>query len=815
MFRNFIRSSIRSLVKDRLNSIINLFGLSIGLACSILIYLYVKNELSFDQFHENYANIYHVYTSDSDDAEDQNKSSTSALLGPTMVKSLPEVRKHVRITEAPAKVTLDGRKIAEEIKLFDSAFFEIFSFTVLKGSLKNVLDDPKSLVLSQEMAQKYFGSNDPIGDNLEIKIANDVQLYTVKAVIENPPPNSSISYSLIAPYNNAFQFIPKDIGNSWFASFGETYVLLQDNADYTQITGKMLPVMETALGDRYKEGDYNIHLRPLENVHFGEGMEDGINKASDIKYVYIISGIAMLILLLASINFTTLSIGKSFARAKEVGVRKVVGASRAQIVRQFLGESLLITFLGFGLAFIIASITMPWFNQLSGIDLTFEIGLIDLVVFILFGVLVGILSGSYPALLISKFQSYKILKGDFGSKLKKHNLRRGLVALQYVIAIAFISITMLMMEQMRFLLNKNLGFNKDQMICVTFESDISKGLKHSVVTAIEKAAKLRKVFEGMAGVENVGFATNKFDGKSWIRVGSAEKEEEDNMEVLSAAFIDPGFIPSMGIEIKEGRNFSDLIIADYKNSVIVNEALVKKLGWENPLNEQLPGRYETHEIIGVMKDFNYETMHMEVRPLYLTMNPDFMFDAINHLSMNALPETNMYVKIHAGEIQPTLTALEEVASSMYPDEPFDFNFIDESIQAQYERERNMNKIISTATFLAIIISSLGLFGLSFLTLNARTKEIGIRKTLGASFGGMLLHLIKDYIVIIAISTIIAIPIAYYFIQSWLEEFEFKIIVKPQHFLLAVLITFILSMLTISYLTVKFARRKPVDSLRYE
>lgn len=814
MLRNFIRSTIRSLVKDRLNALINLFGLSVGLACSILIYLYVKNELAFDQFHANFENIYHVYTSDAEE-ENQDKSSTSALLGPELVNSLPEVAKHVRITNAPAKVTLGGKKLAEEISLFDSAFFNIFSFRLLKGSLHHALDDPKSVILSEDGAKKYFGKNDPIGDQLEIKIANETELYTVKAVIENPPSNSSFSYSIIAPYINAFQFIPEDLGKSWHASFGETYVLLNEGADYTSITEKMVPVMKTALGEKYEEGNYNIYLRPLKEIHFGEGFSDGMINASNIKYVYIISGIAFLILLLASINFTTLSIGKSFARAKEVGVRKVVGSSRGQIIQQFLGESVLMTFVGFGLAIIIAQLVLPWFNELSGVELSFELGLLDVAVFIVFGLLVGVLSGSYPALLISRFQSYKILKGDFGSKLKKHNLRKGLVSVQYVIAIVFISTTLLMMEQLRFLINRDLGFDKDQLICVTFESDISNGLKHSAISAIEKGVRIRKEFEGLSGVDQVGFGTNKFSGDSWIRIGSAEKGKEDEMEVLSASFIDPGFISSLGIEMKQGRNFSDLMAADYKNAVIVNEALAKKFGWENPLSEQLPGRYEPHEIIGVMKDFNYETMHMEIRPLYFTMSPDFMFDAINHLSMNSLLETNMYVKIHGGEVQSTIKALENVALKLYPDEPFEFEFVDDSIQAQYETEQNINKIIYTATILAIIISSLGLFGLSFLTLNARTKEIGIRKALGASFGGLLVHLVRDYILIILLSTVIAIPIAYYFIQQWLKEFEFRIVVMPQHFLLAVLLTFVLSMLTICYLTIKSARRKPVDSLRYE
>jgi len=814
MFRNFINSSLRSLIKDKLNTVINLFGLSVGLACSILIYQYVKNELSFDQFHEKFENIYHVYTSDTGE-EDQGKSSTSSLLGPAMVKNLPEIRKHVRITGAPAKVTLDGKKLAEEVNLFDSAFFEIFSFKLITGSLHHVLDDPRSVVLSEDAATKYFGGNDPIGDQLEIKIANETQLYSVKAVIENPPPNSSFSYSIIAPYNNAFQFIPEDLGNSWDASFGETYVLLQDGSDYTSVTEKMLPVMKTALGEKYKEGKYNVHLRPLKEIHFGEGFGDGMNRTSEMKYVYIISGIAFLILLLASINFTTLSIGKSFARAKEVGVRKVVGSTRGQIIRQFLGESVLMTFLGFSIALFISSLVMPWFNELSGVELKFEVDLIDAAIFVVFGLVVGVVSGSYPALFISKFQSYKILKGDFGSKMKKHNLRRGLVAIQYVIAIAFISITLLMMDQLRFLMNKDLGFDKEQLVCVTFESDISKGLKFSAVSAIEKGMKIRKEFEGMAGVQQVGFATNQFSGNSWIRIGSAEEGKEDEMEVLSASFIDPGFIPSLGIELQQGRNFSDINAADYKNAVIVNEALVKKFGWKNPLNEQLPGRYAPHEIIGVMKDFNYETMHQEIRPLYLTMNPDFMFEAISHLSMNSLLETNMYVKIHGGEVQSTIKSLESAALRMYPDEPFDFKFVDDSIQAQYETEQNINKIISTATILAIIISSLGLFGLSYLTLNARTKEIGIRKALGASFGGLLLQLVRDYVVIIVLSTVLAVPLAYYFIQQWLEQFEFRIVVMPQHFLLAVLITFLLSMLTVSYLTIKLARRKPVDSLRYE
>jgi len=710
---------------------------------------------------------------------------------------------------------LDGKKISEEIDLYDSAFFELFSFRVLKGNLNRALDDPESVVLSEDAAKKYFGENDPIGDQLEIKIANEDQLYTVKAVIENPPSNFTFNYSIIAPYINAFQFIPEDMARTWFTSFGETFVLLGDEADYMDIPEKMEPVMKNVLGERYEEEHYNVFLRPMKEMHLGKELEHSMFQASDIKYVFIITGIAILILLLASINFTTLSIGKSFARAKEVGVRKVVGSTRGLIIWQFLGESIIMTFLGFGLALLIASLILPWFNDLLGISLKFRIGWLDAGIFFVFGFLVGILSGSYPALLISGFQSYKILKGDFGGKLKKHNLRKGLVAVQFIIAIAFISVTLLMMAQFRYLMNKDLGFDKDQLICVSFESDISQGLEYSVESAIEKGEKIGNAFKDLAGVEQVGFSTNKFDGSSWIRIGSAENENEDVMEVFSASFIDPGFIPSMKIELKEGRNFSELNAADYKNAVIINEAMARKLEWENPLDEQLPGRYESHEIIGVVKDFNFETMHTGVKPLYLTMNPEFVFEAIYRLSMSSLPGVNMYVKIRGGEIQSTLKNLEEVSLKVFPDEPFDYEFIDESIQVQYKKEKNMNKIISSATILAIIISSLGLFGLSFLTMNARTKEIGIRKALGASFGGLLVHLIKDYLIIIVLAAVIATPIAYYFIRQWLMEFEFKIHVLPQHFLSAVMITLIISMLTVSYFVVKSARKNPVDSLRYE
>lgn len=815
MFRNFIKSSVRALVRDRLNSLINLFGLSVGLACSILIYLYVKNELSYDQFHARGADICRVYTLDSSRNEDQFQPATSALLGPAMINSIPEVAKYVRMTEAAAKVTHDGKMMAEELSLFDSAFFEIFSFKLLKGSLINVLDHPTNLVLSEKTAKKYFGDNDPIGAQLQIKIALEAQWFTIKAVIENPPPNSSIDYSMISAYENAYQFIPEDIGKSWFASFGETYVLLKEGTDKSQITDKMIPVMQTSLGERYKEGDYQVHLQPLEDLHFAHQWENDIIETSDMKYVFIISGVAFLILLLASINFTTLSIGKSFARAKEVGIRKVVGSSQVQIIGQFLGESILLTYVGFAIAFLLAGFTLPWFNQLSGVELTMDIGLLDVLLFLLFGISVGVLSGSYPAFLLSRLQSHKILKGDFGGKLKKHNLRKGLIVVQYVIAIAFISTTMLMLQQIRFLMERDLGFNRDQLIHVTYESDISKGLKHEAVSAIEKAAKIKREFEGLSGVAQVGFSTNQFNGDSWIRVGSAEKGKEDDMEVFSATFIDPGFIPAMQIELVEGRNFSEMNVADYKNAVIVNEALVKKLGWENPLGEQLPGRYGSHEIIGVLKDFNYESMHMEIRPLYMTMNPEFMFEAINHLSMSSLLATNMYVKIKAGEVQSTISQLEDVSMSLYPNETFDFQFVDASIQAQYEKERNINKIISTATLLAIIISSLGLFGLSYLTLNARTKEIGIRKSLGASFGGLFIHLTKDYLILIVIATVLALPIAYFSIQKWLEEFEFRVTVMPQHFILAIVLTFVLSMLTVSYLTIKSARSNPVDALRCE
>jgi len=817
MFFNFLKSTLRSLRMDKLTSMINLFGLSVGLTCSILIYLYVKNELTFDRFHKKEAQIYRVYTANEEPSIDDQSlnTSTSALLGPEMKNSLPEIINYARLTEAAGKVLHDGKSFDEEIALYDSTFFNIFSFKVLQGSLRHALNKPSDLVISEACATKYFGANDPIGEQLKIKIANDISLYTVKAVIEDPPSNSSIYYSMIAPYTNAFLFIPEDMGLTWHASFGETYVLLQSGIDPAVITGKMVPAIKSALADKYKEGEYFIHLQPIKELHFSRGRIQDFLRTSDIKYVYILSGVALLILLLASINFTTLSVGRSFVRAKEVGVRKVIGSTRGYIIAQFLGESVLMTFLGFLIALVLASIALPWFNQLSGVDLSFEVGGMDVLYFILFGLLIGMLSGSYPALFISRFQPQNILKGNFGSRLKKHRLRKGLVAAQYVIAITFISITVLMFYQMRYLMQKDLGFDREQLLNVRFESDISKGLKYSAESAIEKSQKISVELKKISGVQSVGFSTNKFDGNTWIRIGSVEKGQEDQMKIFSASFVDPGFIPTLGIELSQGRNFNELNASDYKNAVIVNNALVQEMGWTNPLGEKLPGRYGSHEIIGVTRDFIYESMRSEIRPLYLTMNPDFMFDAINSLKMNNIMETNLYLRLRAGSFNSAISEIGRVSKDIFPTEPFEFEFVDESVQAQFERERNMNKIITTATMLAIIVSSLGLFGLTYLTINSRIKEIGIRKVMGANTGSLMFHLLKDYFQILVIAVVIAIPAAYFLIQKWLEDFEFRITVQPYHFLIAIAIILVMSFLTISYLVMKTSLEKPANALRYE
>jgi putative ABC transport system permease protein len=429
--------------------------------------------------------------------------------------------------------------------------------------------------------------------------------------------------------------------------------------------------------------------------------------------------------------------------------------------------------------------------------------------------MVGVLSGSYPAFFVSAFRSDQIFKGNFGSKLKKQNLRKGLVVVQYVISIAFLSVTLVMFSQLKYLQNRDLGFDRDQVVNISMNVDNLFGFENSLKSAIEKGKKVKTILEQIPGVSSVGFSTNTFNGNTWIRVGSAEKGKEDQTEVLSATFVDPGFIPTLDIQLAEGRNFSEMNLADYKNAVIVNQAMVDHLAWEDGLTGKLPGRYEAHEVIGVVEDFSYEKLHSAVRPLYMCMNPEFMLTAMNQLSMESMIETNMYVKIRGGAVQETLAGIEEEIRALYPEDPFEYTFLDEAIAAQYERERNTNRIISTATFLAILISCLGLFGLSLLTLNARVKELGIRKVMGASFGIILRTLVKDYIIMIILATVVAVPLAYYAVSRWIREFEFRIDITPQYFVTAAFLTLVLAMLTVSYLAVKAAMTKPAEALRYE
>ncbi len=785
MFQNYLKTAFRNLLKDKLYFLINTFGLAVGMACCLLIVLFIHNELSFDRFHEKADQIYRVIAKFSWGERPDHFAHTPAPLAPAIIREFPAVINAVRFTGSWQKLIAyeDKQFWVDKFIYVDPHIFNVFTFPLIKGDPQTALKDLYSMVITEETAQKFFGNEDPIGKILKVGDIHPRD-YKVTGVLKNILSNSQLQFDCLA----SFEHFRSNI--EWGHWNYTTYILLPPKYPYQQLEEKLPVFLRKNLGpDQFK--DTSLHLQPLTSIHLHSQLRNDLATNRNITQIYFFSAIAILILVIACINFMNLSTARSANREKEVGVRKVIGANRLQLIKQFLGESLLISFIALLVALTLVEFFLPTFNNLVNNELSFDFFQNFSLLASLFGItlITGIIAGSYPAFFISASQPKDVFTGG-SSFIKTSKLRKFLVVGQFAISIIFISCTIIIHNQLTYIKNKNLGYSKNHLVIIpTFYQNVKP--KYEIYkNEILKNANIQAATATYFKPSNPNYHQNVW----W------EGMQEDEWDYISWIPVDHDFLKTFQIDLVRGRDFSREFISDANRAYILNESAVKWIGWNKPIGKQFKIN-DSGKVIGIIKDFHFQSLHNKIEPLALCLYPDAFF--------------YLYVRINPKDISHSIDFLKQKWTQLFPEFPFQYSFFDEDFNRIYKSEMRLGKIFSYVTGLAIFIACLGLFGLASFMAEKRTKEIGIRKVLGATVSGIVIMLSKEFTRWIILANLIALPVVWFGMNKWLQDFAYRINISFWTFGLAGLLALVIAFLTVAYQSIRAARANPVESLRYE
>lgn len=803
MLKNYLTVAFRNLLRHKVYTFINITGLSLGIGFCLLILLFVKDEWSYDTFHPQADQIYRLASREiSPGRGEYFGTSTAFALAPVLQQSLTEVESTVRVGLHRNLIRRGETVFSEMMNVVDSNFFDVFNFPLIHGSTVTALKEPNSVVLTEKSANKFFGQENPLGKILTIKLRETEYAFTVSGVAKNPPSNSSIQFEYLISFANARNVWNESALTSFFQVYGENYVKLAPAANITQVKQKLPAIIKPHMPEDFA-GQYQVLFQPITDIHLNTDFPEGLAPISDPAYSYILGTVALLVLLIASINFITLSLGRSIDRAREVGVRKVVGAVRNQLIIQFWGEAILISLLALVLGIFLAKLALPVFNSLADKTLTYPIISTITLVSLLLAFVVGMLAGVYPALFLSNFNPIEVLKGRL--QVGDAGLyRRFLIGFQFVLSIALIICTLIMSQQLSYLQNKNLGFSKEQVIVIP--------------TGVAREEAIR-IFERMKNelgnhplIAEISHSVFSI-GEGWIQADYLDNNKTVRPFMMN--IIDVDFLKTIKASIVAGRDFSREITADVSGGIIVNEALVREYGWKQPLGQRLPGPdFPVHQVVGVVADFNYESLHTPVKPLVLALS-DSLLKGTENVMFQASSRPKVMVRVKPGNMQPMVALLEQTWKKAAPNLPFNFSFVDETLNNQYRRELRLNAMMNYATGFAVFISCMGLFSLATLAVQKRRREIGIRKVMGASIKNIVLMFSREFASLVLIAFLIAAPLAYYLMHKWLQDFEYQISISLWTFILAGGLSLLVALVTVSYQVVKAALANPVKALRSE
>jgi putative ABC transport system permease protein len=811
MFANFIKIALRNIIKHKSYVFINVLGLSIGIACSILIMLFVLQELSYDKFNEKFRRIYRLYLSAKIGPSEMEGAWTAPPTAAAFIQEFPEVEDAVRMDNWGEVVVKyeDKSFIEKHFMLADSSFFNIFSIPLIQGNPSTALNKPYTVVITKETAQKYFGNEDPVGKM--IRVNNDTSYFTITGVIEKVPVNAHFEFDLLASFLTHRR--AKD--NFWLSNSFYTYLLLKEGSSEEKLQEKIPAVLEKYVGPQLQAvlgitigefvsagNRYGLYLQPLADIHLNPEIEHGLKPSNDKKYIYIFSSIAFLIILLAGINYMNLSTAQSANRSREVGLRKVVGSTRKLLIMQFLVESVVLTIISLIIAVIIVEYFLPYFNRIMDLQLSINYfkkwyiipGMLSIVI------LIGILSGIYPSLFLATFRPVQILSGKLKQGAKSGMLRSILVIIQFLISVLIILCTIIIYRQINYMLNKDLGFRKEQLLVLRRAEAIGK----------EKIQVFKQEIKKYPGVIN---ATNSTAVPGYPNNNNGFLVEgwgPDKTVGMQVNWIDYDYFDTYELKLKDesGRVFSKEFATDTA-AAIINESAVRQFGLEKPLEVRFmqpvdTGKFNYLQVIGIVKDFHYQSLHENIYPHIFLHKPE-SWDWGGYITIRISPEN----------MKGTIKNIEETWEKFTSNNPFQYFFLDEEFNKTYQEEKRTSKLSLGFAVLAIFIACLGLYGLTSFAAEKKIKEIGIRKVMGASISKIIVLFIREIAGLIVVSTLIAWPLAYFIMNNWLQNFYYRIDLNFIEFLLSFLIALTIAFITVSYTVYSAAIRNPVKALQYE
>ena len=808
MILSYFKSVVRNIHRHRIHSIVNIVGLALGMACTMVILLWVRYELSFDRYHDKAERIYRLVT-DFHFGSFQGKYAVSNHpAGPTLQRDYPEVEKSVRFHSVWGNSLVrykEKRFIQHGLFYADNTVFDVFTLTMLRGNSDLALTDAYSVVITRDMASKYFGEEDPLGKFITISNAvhknlhNDPK-FTVTGVVENMPPNSHFTFNMLLSYET--KYVGNEMQrNKWTGNIDNyTYLLLAPNTDYRELE-KKLP----GLVRRYLDKDiqavgasFDLHLQPLTHIHLYSKLKGDIAYPGVIEALVAFMGIGVMVLIIACINFMNLSTARSAARAREIGIRKSLGADRRALVVQFMSETIVYSMFSFLLALGLVELLMPPYGSFFPWEVKFENVYSPGIFagFFTLALLVGVIAGSYPAYFMSGFQPLRALKGIYSKGAGKSHFRSLLIIFQFTVSIALIFATVVCFRQFNYMQNKAFGFSKEQVLVVNI---VDTSLRER--TELVKA-ELRQ-HGGIAGVTLV----SHYPGRSARRnVFAPQDFAYENMQEMDAISVDADFVPTLGVRLLAGRNFSSGNANDNSHAILVNEAAVRRFGWSpdtavGKTITELTGNMVAKTIVGVVKDYHQRNLYNTIEPLFIENEPN-----VFHLVL---------IKIRPGSLSETLSYLEKKWKEIDASGSFDYGFLDEGITANYRYIKKVGMLFVGFTCIAILIACMGLFGLSMFSAQQRSREIGIRKALGASVADIAMMLSKSFLKWVIVANLFAWPLAYWFTKGWLEDYPYRIDIGVGLYAFAGLLALTIALLAVSYQTVKAAGGNPVDALRYE
>jgi len=815
MVKNNIKIARRTLWRNKFYTGINLVGISLGIACFLLSSLYVHHEFSYDGFHENIDDIYRVWIHENDEGDEYFEGVVPMAMVTPLKTDFPEIARTVQISDILGSYTSrDQLLISKRLTVVDPDFLEVFDFKMIAGNRATALSNPENMVLTEADAMDRFGTLDVLGKTVDYEFRDQKHEFIVTGVIENTPANSSVSYnSLLSSDNNKKAFNENTL-TGWFLYSTEVFVQLNPGVSVPDLEAKFPKMIETGLGEDYEEGWVEVNLQPLAEVHF-DTIVDGENEPGDIQTVRILGLVGFLILILAGINFVNLSVGQSMRRAREVGMRKVMGAYRGQLIGQFLGESFMITVIAAILGLLTSSLLLPVFNSFANTELVLELNAPLLIALGIAVLVIGLLSGIYPAFVLSSFKPSTVLKGIRGNHKSRNGLAYGLIVLQFLTAIFFVSATIIMNHQVKFLASKDLGF--DQEAKVYLRLPLAKG-EFNGMSAImggnqQQAAQVMLDFNRITGIRDMAQANNYFGDNGWIMFEYEDDEEKEREFFYN--HIDEKFIEFFNIELSAGKSFATATDLEKKTGVIVNEAFVKEHGIDEPVGSKIgDSGFGENRIIGVVSDFHFASLHQKVKPLVMSMESAPIFKGINGISINQSTRATLLADVKLEDIATVRDEMKTIWEARFS-EPFELFFLDTKLEKLYEKERRTSSMVMLITVLAVIIASLGLLGLAALTIKNRFKEIGIRKVLGASAGNIFQLLYKLFLSPVMIAFLVSVPLTIWVMNQWLQNFAYQVNLGPVHFLASASAIALITLLAVSYQSARVARANPVDTIRYE